>query len=116
MKFFYYCFYRISNAYEKLEGSGSYLTGNVMVAGCFGFNILTLIHVFLSFTEKKLTTTEGATFIIVLCVLNLFIMTEKKYNKLSDRWKNEKYKTLKGWLVAGYVTLSFILLFASFYI
>lgn len=116
MKFFYYCFYRISSMYEKIEGTGSYLTGNVLVAGCFGFNILALIHLFLSFYEKRPTTKIVAILITVLCVLNLFIMGEKKYLQLTERWKEEKYKKLKGWLVVGYIILSLVLFFASLYI
>jgi len=88
----------------------------VIVAGSFSSNVLALISIFLAFTEKGLTIPIIATVLIVICVLNLFIMTQKKYLELSERWKDEKHKKLKGWLVVGYIVLSLVLFFASLYI
>ena len=112
MKFFYYCFYRISRAYEKLE-TDAHLTGNIIVAMCFSFNVLALTSVSLSFAEKGLTIPIIATVIIFFSVLNLFIMNKKKYLQLSERWQNEKHKKLKGWLVVGYIVLSLVFFFYS---
>jgi len=116
MKFFYYCFYRISSAYKFWDKTGYYIAGNVITAGCFAGNVLALISLFLSFSERELTKSIILAVLLVSYVLNLFIMSEKKYLQLSEQWKDEKYKKLKGWLIFSYILLSFVLFFVSMYV
>lgn len=38
----------------------------------------------------------------------LFVTTEKKYRWLIEKYKNEENRTLKGWFVISYVTISIL--------
>ena len=116
MIFFNYCFYRISSAYKAWDNTGFHIYGIGVVSLCMVGKILAIISVYLSFSDLKLTPTIAGVVSVVVFVLNTFIMNEKKYFQLSERWKNEKYKKLKGWLVFSYIILSVVIFFVSLYI
>lgn len=116
MKFFNYCFYRISSAYKFLDNTGYYISGNVIVSACQSFNTIALFLVLFSLIDIKLTQTAIILIGVFFVIINLFLYDKKKYNKLSEQWKDEKHKTLKGWLVFAYVVASLVLFFASLYI
>jgi hypothetical protein len=116
MNFFNYCFYRISSAYKFIDGTGFYIYGNGVVSSCQAFNTISLISVLLTFFEYKLSKEIIISTIAFYFILNLFLNTKNKFNLLSERWKEEKHKTLKGWLVFAYVVASLVLFFVSLYI
>jgi len=114
MRFFYYCFYRISKAYEWWE-SNPYMAGNALVAIFFAFNILSVLSFLLVIIGNTLSNKIIIITIISCAVINLFIMTKKKYEQFCERWKDEKYKTFKGSIVILYIVATFLLFFVSFY-
>ena len=103
MKFFSYCFYRISSAYKFLDSTGYYIYGSGVVSACQSFNTITIISVLLSFSRYKLSNEIITTTIIFYFVINFFLYGKDKYKKLQKRWKDEKHKTLKGWFVFVYI-------------
>jgi hypothetical protein len=120
MKFFYYCFYRITNVYfAKFEKWGSdfqtcYISSMGLVTLCQSANILSIITIPFIF-DNKMYSKEMALFLVIpLYVINwFFILTKRKYMKLKERWQNEnpKYKKLKGYFVVLYIVSSLILYF-----
>lgn len=116
MKFFNYCFYRISSAYKFIDSTGYYIYGNGVVSASQSFNVLTLISIFIYVIEEKQKPSYALIVGALIFITNLFLYDKNKYNKLSEQWKDEKHKTLKGWLVFAYVVASLVLFFASLYI
>jgi len=113
MKFFNYCFYRISNAYKFLDNTGYYISGNVIVSACQAFNTIAIFSILLSYTETKLTKTTIIVIGLFFITMNLFLYDKNKYDKLNGQWKDEKFKTLNGWLVFIYLAASLIVFFVS---
>jgi len=116
MRFFNYCFYRISSAYKLLDSTGYFISGNVIVSSCQAFNSITLLSIMFFLIEVELTKIIIIFTGLIFVIINLFILDKNKYIELSEKWKDEKFKTLKGWLVFLYVLISLVLFFVSLYI
>jgi hypothetical protein len=119
MKLFDYCFYRIHSVYihKKIDKhpriyacgwtSFSQLCNmlSVVLLFCFVFNLK------YDFKIIILTLTIG------IYVTNyFFLLTEKKYKELTKKYKEEKNKKLKGWLVFLYIFGSLLLYNISLFV
>jgi hypothetical protein len=114
MKFFYYCFYRITNAYYILDKNDNYLSGNAIITLCQYVNFLSIISAFYILENKTYSYNIVYYTGIPLYIINwLFIFTKKKYLLVKEKWKNEnpKYKQLKGWLIILYIASSLAIWF-----
>lgn len=106
--FFYYCYYRISSAYKVVDSSGYYIYGNIILSLSQAFFSLSILSIVLSLMGKKQSVFIISTVIIFFYVINLFLFTKKKYDQLSEDYKEEKHKKVKGHLVTLYVLFSFL--------
>lgn len=109
-KLFYYCYYRISRGY-RFWGDSSYLD--------WGYWILIASFIFIAWSIAAplfyifdIEYTKIAIFLVALPFILLeiwvtfFLSDEsknRKYKELEERYRNEKYKNIKGWLIALYV-------------
>jgi hypothetical protein len=112
--FFEYCFYRIHFLYvHKKIASDPNIYASGLVSGCQLFNVLTIINIFQIFTNS---TYDGDIKFLIwsialpIFLINYFILlTEKKYIKLKEKYKEENNRKLKGWGVALYESLSILI-------
>jgi hypothetical protein len=115
MKFFDYCFYRILSYYIKRKVDKHpliYTTGWVTLGqSC---NIITIVTLFCFIFDIKydFKTIWTCLVIIVYLINDRFLLTYKKYEKLSEIYKDEKHKKLKGWGVFSYIIVSILLFIA----
>lgn len=111
---FYYVFYKASKLYKSWgENNNYYISGKFSLFLAICANILTLIGLFCLILKIRysLEVVYGAW--ILLFVLSFFILNEKKYKELEEKYKNEKNSKIKGWLVFSYIIGSVILYFVS---
>ncbi|MDR1347226.1 MAG: hypothetical protein LBJ63_02180 [Prevotellaceae bacterium] len=112
MKFFEYCFYRIANSklYKKLDKKEPYIWACGWITLSQSCNIMTIITLYyiINNTKYDFKSVWITTFIVVCCI-NILLLTRKKYEKLQIYYKDEKHKTIKGWGVFLYVILSLLL-------
>ena len=123
IKYFDYVFYKIATSkfYQKVDPKMPYIWAFGVLQFCQLCNILTLVGIYDIFTGVNLAS-EPKTFVwkiaFPLSVFNVFfVMTEKKYKWLIERYKNEAHKKLKGWLVILYIvgTLVFAIVMGIFF-
>lgn len=98
-----YCFYRAASFYKEW-GEDAYLyAGSIVSYGSLGFNILTIIIVVQSLW---LNIAHTKTEIIVMAVLTatvcLFLGDNDKFLYLEKKYKKEKHKKMRGWIVFTY--------------
>jgi len=110
---FYYCYYKFSKFYEDWGEEDGCFVGGGMLFSSFGFIFLSLLAFVFSLLEMKFNITIIAITIAVFGVLGLFFASKKKYEKLKERYKNEKHSKLKGWLLFIYFISSIALFFVS---
>ena len=119
MKFFYYIFYRIidSRYYQKVEKKDAWIFGMGITTSCQAMNLnALLISLFGENKNEQLSIKEWLFIFTGLFVINLFLLTNKKYLALKERWKDETHRTLKGWGVVLYTVGSLALfIFALFF-
>ena len=121
IKFFEYCFYRISAFYDKKVYSPPFAYSITWVSFPQTCNIITVINLFCFIVKLKydfhLIILLACYFIVIITtfVINGFLLTEKKYKELIKRYKNEKHKKIKGWGVFLYVICSMFLFVYTFY-
>ncbi|MBR3389244.1 MAG: hypothetical protein IKG83_01855 [Prevotella sp.] len=110
-KFFYYCFYRIHSWYimHKIDRTPRIYSTHWIASGQ-SFNVMSLLTIFFYYFDIKFEFLFVlAPIYITLYVLNYsFLLTEKKYQELTEKYKNEKHKKLKGWGVFFYLVSSFV--------
>ena len=111
---FYYIFFRVSRFYKSWgENSGYYISGKFLLFLAICANILTLTGLFCNILKIR----YGIEVIYVVCilfsVLSFFILNEKKYKELEEKYKNEKNNKMNRWLVITYIIGSIILYFIS---
>ena len=108
--FFEYCYYRIHSWYivHKVDRTPRIYSTHWVSFGQTS-NVITLICPLCYCLNIKVEFL----FIffpihIIHCWLNYsFLLTEKKYQELTEKYKNEKHKKLKGWGVFFYLLSSF---------
>ena len=120
IKFFEYCFYRIRNSkLSQLSGNHPQATASALISYCETMNILTIIFAFhLFYKNQHYLILCVIAIIIFLYVINTcLLLTEKKYKRLIEYYKDEKHKKLKGWGVFLYVVGSiFLAIYTGLYI
>ena len=111
---FYYIFYRASKFYKSWgENSNYYISGKFLLFLAICANILTLIGLFCNILKIRYSIEVIYVVCILFSVLSFFILNEKKYKELEEKYKNEKNTKIKGWLVITYIIGSIILYFIS---
>lgn len=113
IKPFDYIFYRIATSkfYQKLDSKTPYIWAFGALSFCQLCNVLTIIGIFQTIHGKNILSIPNLSMKIgiPLGVFNmLFVTTEKKYRWLIEKYKNEENRTLKGWFVISYVTISIL--------
>lgn len=116
MRFFNYCFYRISHAYKFLDSTGYYISGSMIVSACQAFNVIALFSILFSISKINLSKPIIIVIGVLFVIMNIFLYDKNKFYKFHEQWENETHKTTKGWLVFIYVVASLVLFFVSLYI
>lgn len=104
-----YCFYRIARAYKVFDDKDYCNWSNSVLFLTLGFVSLAIIAFIIRFFGYELTTTMAKIGAIPVIVLDFYFTffrnrdNRRKYNRLEEKYKGEKYKTLKGWLIFFYV-------------
>lgn len=96
----YYYIYKISKFYkEKLKTKEPYKYAVICLFTAVNCIILTLI----SFVLLALNTSWNRDWIrgitIIVLISGFFLTKSDNYQELAEKYKDEKYSTLKGWLV-----------------
>jgi|SRR5690554_6262740 len=118
IKFYYYCFYRLTNAYKVLDETDPELASMAIVTLCQSLNILSFIAIPFIMSDSQYS--KGLVVVVITSnfIINwFFILTKKKYIQLKDYWKNEntKNKKLKLYLIWVYILFSFVVYSISLY-
>ncbi len=110
MKFFYYCFYRLTNAYKVLDGKDPEIYARGIVTLCQSLNLLSLLSILFIINNSQYSIVFIGVFMILNLIVNLFILTKKKYIELEERWKEENFKCRKTklYLIWLYVIASIV--------
>ena len=114
---FYYIFYRASKFYKSWgEYNNYYISGKFLLFLALVANILFLIGLFCYILGIRYSIQIIYLIWILFSVLSFFVLNERKYEELAEKYKDEKNSQLKGWLVFAYVIGSVVLYFISLYI
>ena len=114
---FYYIFYRASRFYKSWGESNSYyISGKFLLFLALVANILFLVGLFCYILGIRYSIQIIYLIWILFSVLSFFVLNERKYEELAEKYKDEKNSQLKGWLVFAYVIGSVVLYFVSLYI
>jgi archaellum biogenesis protein FlaJ (TadC family) len=112
---FYYCYYRISQAYRSFNDSDYLDSGYHVLFASFTFIVFSIAVPISSFGDKRLTKISfillAAPFLF-LYARTWFIPEKRKmdlFKRLEKRYKDEPHKKLKGWLVALYAVGTLVL-------
>lgn len=102
-----YIYYRVCKFYSKFTEDYAFYASSAVTAA-LGLIFTSISAIILPIFKFELTDTYlygvGAT-----CVILTLINTNKrKYIELKELYKNERYASLKGWLVAGFMVGSLI--------
>lgn len=107
-KLIYYVYYRFSKFYEEWGEFEPYANGSIVLFGCIGFNVLTIISMILFVIDVKMPVSIIWITLASFLLLNIVFRSEVKYLALCEKYKNEKNAVLKGWLVFTYFVCSII--------
>ena len=117
---FYYCYYRIAQGY-RFCGDGDYLDwGYRILFATFAFIEASIVVPISRILGIKSLIKSGFILILIPIIL-LYVRTffipiqckKQKFEQLEKRYKNEKHKRLKGWLVAIYAIGTLVLYILS---
>ena len=117
---FYYCYYRIAQGY-RFCGDGDYLDwGYRILFATFAFIEASIVVPISRILGIKSLTKSGFILILIPIIL-LYVCTffipiqrkKQKFEQLEKRYKNEKHKRLKGWLVTIYAIGTLVLYILS---
>lgn len=102
---FYYCYYRISQAYRSFDDSDYLDWGYRVLFATFCFIAFSIAVPISSFMDKRLTKTSFVLLALPFLFLyarTWFIPDKRKmdlFKRLEKRYKDEPHKKLKGWAV-----------------
>lgn len=106
----YYVFYRASKYYEDgWEKDGVFLRGSLVATGSIGSIVLSVIVFVMHYWFDKEINNEIIVGVVTVEVICSFFFTRKKYEQLSEKYKDEKNSKLKGWLVFIYAVGTIVL-------
>jgi len=113
LHFFEYCFYRCTDCKfsQKSDKDAPHLAPIAWITACQAWNILTIITIYYIIIDTKFDfiAIVPPIFITISLVNFLFFLTKKKYGELKEYYKDEENRKLKGWGVALYIFLSFLI-------
>lgn len=116
MKFYDYCFYRLSDYYKKKRDSAAEITGSILVSLIQFFTILDIFVILRWVWEFPMP--EGINkywalpIIITLPIINWFrYVKPKKYREFRKQWRQEDVskRKMKGWLIVLYLAVSIVI-------
>ena len=118
-KLYNYCFYKVAHFYEKTEGDGLW-TGTLVTVGTASWLVLAVINVLFAALHYEPKDAFYYCYAIVSLIIILFIAhnydTDEKYRSLCKQYENERFATLKGWIILFCILLSVVLLVLSVFI
>lgn len=103
-------YYRIAKFYKSWGELGYEGVGMIVLFACIAYNIVFVIVIVSNHNGWDIPERFLNISVLSLAVIGNFLGTERLYNQLDMKYKNELHTTLKGWLIAIYVGISFILL------
>ena len=127
---YYYCYYKMSKFYDELgqhlnwdgKAKDGHILGSLVLFGSFGFYFLSLLMFILYLFNKRmyemheiLIFNERLDIILILgvpivaVILSFLFINKKKYKELEEKYKDEKHRKLKGWLIFLYLICSLVL-------
>ena len=112
---FYYCYYRIAQAYRSFNDWDFLDWGYYILYTSFMFISYSLAVPISYVLNRELTKTAFVLMAIpfILLYVRTFFISEKRkmelFNKLEKRYKNEPHRKRNGWLVAMFVLGTFVL-------
>jgi hypothetical protein len=107
--FLYYCFYRISKAYKFWDDVGFCIYGSFLTFFPLGSLFLSL----LALTGAELDKGIIYTVVGIVSVASIAFIDGNRYKMLEKKYKEEKHRKLKGWLVFLYVVGSLMVYVVS---
>ena len=115
-KLFYYCYYKFSKFYEDWGEKDGHIAGSIVLFIAIGGYILSIMAFIFSLFNKKFNLNIIAFTFVVCGIISLFFIKKEKYKELEQRYKNEKHRKLKGWLMFLFFVGSLVLFFVSLYV
>lgn len=113
-KLFYYCTYRIAKFYKNTRWAHDYVAqGYFLLFFSLTCYVLAILHVVLFMFNIKL----NKTIIVIACIPlifeivsfnRLFPNAQDNYNNYEKEKNNERYRSIKGWLVFLFLFFSLI--------
>ncbi len=111
MRFLDYIFYRSTRFYKRWGESHPEISGQFIVWFCLGSFIISIINIFLY--VRNIEVQHYKTILIVVCIplviICSLVFSSRRYVRMHERWKDEKCQGVKGWLVFGFVVMSFVI-------
>lgn len=90
LKVYYYCFYRITKGYKAWGENNPEITGQHIIAICQSLFVGIFINLHCILTSSTLYYDIVILVVYIgFLVLNIFILTDKKYDYFEEHWKNE---------------------------
>lgn len=110
---FLYVFYRASKFYKSFGEKYYYISGKFLLFLALCANILSIVGLFCLIlkTVYKLEVIYGLC--ALFAILSFFILDEKDYNDLEEKYQNEENSKRRGYMVLFYIIASVILYFVS---
>ena len=118
VKLIQYLYYRISKWYYAMEifHQGAHiLCGGLYTGFLIGSIIVSILMVLCHVLgiHPNVFHDHPTYCIATIALIGSLLANEKNYNRLYEEYKNERNKTLKGWLVFGFAILSLVIYIIS---
>lgn len=112
-----YIFYRSTRLYKNWGESHPEVSGQIVVVACSVWIILGILNIVSAVSGIILSSSQyNATVIIItllISVICLVVFNSSRYAILDSKWRDEKHKQLKGWLIFIFVLICLALLFIT---
>jgi hypothetical protein len=97
VRFYFYTFYRFTDFYKRGGESQPHIGGCCLTVFPILGYLLTIMNIIFYFLNLHLTKDIIIITGLSLLVSNGFILTNKRYLALYEKWKDERQKKIKGW-------------------
>ena len=117
---FDYCFYRIALFYKKRMPFEDFITqGHTLLISALGLYTIAIVNVLLKLLGIKLTKEIIILVVIPFCIIvffnnRFFPNSEQLFEEKKKKYKNERCKWFKGFLVFLFVMGSFVSMVFSY--
>lgn len=121
-----YIYYRISHVYDQKESwfnfwyydtlikDMHYKKGGLLTGSLIGGNLLSIFNMFKDYDIVLQNIINSDRIILLTCMFVGSLMSNKKnYQDLDEKYKNERFRIFKGWLVVVYIIATFVLYYIS---